>query len=239
MTGLHYIPSFIPNYTRRRLLGHTQNLLDSVRASLSPVESIHIPQPIRSQQHNLAEERTFRRVRVRDSLTGMLIKGEHFEEYGSREHSLTYFQRNINIPGFAQEVIGKLKNLHCISEVARQRGKAVQDLEWRLTVNEYKDFPADQVSVPFPWHTDIASNGDATAILTLQHEATLELAAHPDALAEFPTLPTEENPHAVLLEEGSCLTSSGLSRWRCLHRILATGPNPERRPRVTLVFGCK
>ncbi len=142
--------------------------------------------------------------------------------------------------------MSRLEAYDSVAEVARARNTSLDRLEWRLTVNEYAVFPSgaqgDRSSqvVVFPWHTDIASNGDLTCIITLQHMATIEFMKHADAPNElFGGLSTEAAPHALLLEEGSALFSWGPSRHHCLHRVVATEPNPEHKSRLTLVLGCR
>ena len=247
--------AFILPSKRLALLESTLSLLDAIRQrATSTGISAGIPQPVRSKEHNLAEQRSFVRVRLHDQ--DREISCDYFETYGSDGHSLAYFQRRQNLPSFVHGLIALLDGETAVAESARARQKPLSRLEWRLTVNEYRNFPAAPTPtpaqhpqsiaaavVPFPWHTDIESNGDVTVIIALQHAASLQFMGHPSTRAVHPNLalPTEATPHSVLIHEGGALISAGVSRWKCLHRVVATEPNPEHRSRITLVLasGCR
>lgn len=200
-----------------------------------------------TSRRSAAAERSFRRVAVPDADGGALLSAEHFEQYGSAAHSLTYFQRRANIPRFVLPLISELEaSAGAVRAAAAARGKALCELEWRLTLNYYARFPDASAAVPsdedeaapFPWHTDIASNGDVTAIFTLQQPATLQFRrlapAAGAALAGGPG-----GVYAMAMSEGSVLVSAGESRYDCAHRVVASEANPARRDRISLVLGCR
>ena len=63
-----------------------------------------------------------------------------------------------------------------------------ENLHWKLTLNDYKasteDALAEAGGALFPWHTDLAANGEITAISTLLAPAIMEFAPHADARRE-------------------------------------------------------
>merc|ERR1719488_42208 len=145
-----------------------------------------IPQPVRSQAHNLAKERTFVPLRVRDPAGDAVRRCEHFAEYGSRYHALTYFRGNENIPGAMDPILEALRELDVIRALSTDAdtGGDALGLHWKLTLNHYKprleddagEALAEAGGALFPWHTDLAANGEMTAIATLLAPAMLEFA---------------------------------------------------------------
>merc|ERR1711970_1455154 len=68
-----------------------------------------IPQPLEgriSRAHNLQRERTFVPLRVKDPVQGTERRCEHFAEYGSAAHALSYFRGNENIPSVCEPIGG-------------------------------------------------------------------------------------------------------------------------------------
>lgn len=80
----------------------------------------------------------------------------------------------------------------------------------------------------FPWHTDLAANGEITAIATLLAPATLEFAPH----ADHPGVPT-----TIDAMPGSLVLLSGEARWEWVHRALPH-PGAAGKERISLVLGC-
>merc|ERR1712144_199611 len=80
----------------------------------------------------------------------------------------------------------------------------------------------------FPWHTDLAANGEITAISTLLAPAIMEFAPHADA----PGAPTR-----IVAKPGTLVLLSGDARWKWVHRAM---PHPEAagKARISLVLGC-
>lgn len=97
------------------------------------------------------------------------------------------------------------------------------DLQWKMTLNHYcEQTNPDSTQTAFPWHTDIAANGDVTAITTLCSPGQIEFRHHDN----------EQDVSGIELSVGSLLLLTGPSRWNWLHRVLR---NPEER--ISLVFG--
>jgi hypothetical protein len=261
--------------TLDRLLGHTMRLQANISRCMAETAGagatpVTVPQPVRSSQHNLATERSFVRLRLPYGIQGgqdgqggapaSTLQCEHFAEYGSRGHALTYFQKNCSIPPFAvREIIEPvLSKLPRVVQVARDAGKCVEQLQWRMTLNCYQPTPpAGRDSGPgldvFPYHIDIAQNGEVTAIVTLGSPGVIQFAA-PSAFlearaaaaadtdvaataaaaaaataasAEAFALADELSPETVELPPGSMLVAADDARWRFVHRVVqATGPQP-------------
>ena len=84
-----------------------------------------------------------------------------------------------------------------------------ENLHWKLTLNDYKasteDALAEAGGALFPWHTDLAANGEITAISTLLAPAIMEFAPHADA----PGAPTR-----IVAKPGTLVLLSGDARWK-------------------------
>ena len=182
----------------RNVVTNTRNLIKEVsrRSSKNNSKGTHVPQPEEgrvSQDHNLKQERKYVPIRIVDPLTRKDLHCEHFHEYGSDSHSLTYFRGNQNIPHFAEPILSALREVDVIKSLATESKRVNVDhlgLEWKLTLNSYqaaeKDTSLDDTGgALFPWHTDIPANGEITAIATLLAPAILEFAPYPDAVGEF------------------------------------------------------
>jgi hypothetical protein len=210
--------------------------------------SASIPQPVRSQVHNLSAEREFVPLRVNDptrarSDGAALLRCEHFAKYGSRHHSLTYFRGNENIPGAMEPILTALRELDVVKSLSiagadNAAGGDALGLHWKITLNHYKSHQgagddrealAEAGGALFPWHTDLAANGEVTAIQTLLEPATLEFAPHADVAADTAT--------RVTAAPGSLVLLSGPARWKWVHRAM---PHPDAagKERISLVFGC-
>ena len=202
-----------------------------------------IPQPKEgriSKAHNLAMERKFVSLNVRDpAANGEFRKCEHFSEYGSKYHSLTYFRGNENLPRVLDPILAELRNLDVVKNLSKSTtgdGDAI-GLHWKLTLNDYKrreagdsDSLAEAGGALFPWHTDLAANGEITAIATLLAPAVLEFAPYSDlGAADWPT--------RIVAKPGSLVLLSGEARWKWVHRAV---PHPDAtdKARISLVLGC-
>lgn len=252
----------------------------------SDPKTVEVPQPIRSEAHNLAEERSFRRLQLpnrwippsnphappfgadadvgeqppraettpssnsgRRRRGGEVLNCEHFEGYGRADiHDLTYFQRNRNIPGYAQAVVLEIAQLPEVAAVAAAVADARDTLEWRMTLNAFTAVEsAVDPSVQggddealFPWHVDLPANGDVTAILTLGRAGRIQFARPHLTTPDAPhsdgnrqgeseggresdcdgTQPTVTEPLTIDLEPGSLLVASGAARWDFVHRVV-------------------
>lgn len=201
-----------------------------------------IPQPVRSEKHNLAAERHFLPLRVPDpSGGGVIRRGEFFQAYGSGHHALTYFRGNENIPSVMDPILAAMRELDVIKALQVPDADATSGdslgLHWKLTLNHYKSRSGDDATALaeaggalFPWHTDLAANGEITAISTLLAPAMLEFAPHAD-------LSATEIPTRITAMPGSLVLLSGPARWDWVHRAV---PHPDAvgKERISLVLGC-
>ena len=73
-----------------------------------------------SQDHNLKQERKYVPIRVVDPLTHKALHCEHFHEYGSSSHSLTYFRGNQNIPHAVEPILSALRDLDVIRSLSTE-----------------------------------------------------------------------------------------------------------------------
>jgi alkylated DNA repair dioxygenase AlkB len=217
--GLELFQGFVTQQFQRQLVGQIQRLLFNIAQASEGkchTQSAQIPKPVRSQFHNLAEERNFLRLKVDDEST-RILSCEHFPAYGSRWHSLTYFRGNENLPQLALPLVEQLAQLPVIQTLG-------ESLRWKMTLNYYQR-KTEQL---FPFHTDIASNGSISAILPLLASSIFELTPNAD--------PSPAQIQRLTLLPGSLLLLSGPARWDYLHRTLAHPDAPEER--LSLVFGC-
>merc|ERR1711939_598498 len=179
-----------------------------------------------SRAHNLQRERTFVPLRVKDPIQGTERRCEHFAEYGSAAHALSYFRGNENIPAVCEPILAALLKEEAVTSLGDQ-------LHWKLTLNDYKasteDALAEAGGALFPWHTDLAANGEITAIATLLAPALLEFAPHRD-------LTSADTPTRIEAMPGSLVLLSGSARWDWVHRAI---PHPDAagKERISLVLG--
>jgi len=172
----------------------------------------------------------------------------YFEKYGDEGHELIYFQGNHNLPAFAKALITTYGNLdHRARELLLEYNSGNQmtdkkELYWKMTLNYYtkKEIDGDEQWPGFPFHVDIASNGDITFILSLGAPAIMEFKAKENTT-------TPDNVHRVLLEPNSLVAIAGEARWNWMHRIVPTGNKFEHEgkafvrtnERKSVVFGCR
>jgi hypothetical protein len=189
-----------------------------------------IPQPLEgriSRAHNLQRERTFVPLRVKDPVDQTERRCEHFAEYGSAAHALSYFRGNENIPAVCDPILKALLKEDAVTSLGKH-------LHWKLTLNDYKasteDALAEAGGALFPWHTDLAANGEITAISTLLAPAIMEFAPHADLAAN-------EQPTRIVARPGTLVLLSGDARWKWVHRAM---PHPDAagKARISLVLGC-
>lgn len=101
-----------------------------------------------------------------------------------------------------------------------------KEIGWKMTLNHYpKGEEIQEATTAFPWHTDIASNGEVTAILTLLAQGTVEFLPHSKSDQEV----------GIDLFPGSLLLLTGPARWEWLHRVVRT----SAKERISLVFGAQ
>ncbi|KAK3277178.1 hypothetical protein CYMTET_14802 [Cymbomonas tetramitiformis] len=108
---------------------------------------------------------------------------------------------NRNIPKFIhEELISRITQLN---EVQMLASRAKRTLDWRFTLNVYKEKNSQQAG--FDWHKDIAANGEITSITTILGLADFEI--RPEDGTSFST-------SSFPLTPGSVVLLSGESRWR-------------------------
>ena len=173
----------------------------------------------------MQRERKFVPLRVKDPVDATERRCEHFAEYGSAAHALSYFRGNENIPAVCDPILKALLKEEAVTSLG-------ENLHWKLTLNDYKasteDALAEAGGALFPWHTDLAANGEITAISTLLAPAIMEFAPHADA----PGAPTR-----IEAKPGTLVLLSGDARWKWVHRAM---PHPDAagKARISLVLGC-
>merc|ERR1719407_18242 len=216
----------------------------TARGDVGGSRSANIPQPTRSQAHNLAAEREFVPLRVHDPALhegAAILRCEHFAEYGSRYHALSDFRGNANLPRVLDPILAALRELDVVRALGTAGGDGTDGdplgLHWKLTLNHYKpraaepsEALAEAGGALFPWHTDLAANGEMTMISTLLAPATLEFAPHADPAAG-------DVPTRITAAPGSLVLLSGPARWDWVHRAV---PHPDAagKERISLVLGC-
>lgn len=224
-----------------------------------PLEDTKVPQPkfVKSAAHNLASDERFVRLEVEDPsqanarTAGAPLNCEYFPEYGEDGHALAYFRNNPNIPLFVQNLLLP-RLVREVSPVAQlmQEKNSDELMNWKMTFNTYSLKPGTKTLAGFPFHTDLASNGNVTMIATLMNKATLQIVHkdHSDVNEELenngPSSSSSSSPSppsssdlvngahhpAVInltLEPGSLLVLSGESRWDWRHRVVPTKVDPQ------------
>ena len=110
---------------RKRVVNGARALIDAVNAAANgggESRSVDIPQPLEgriSRAHNLQRERTFVPLRVKDPVDQAERRCEHFAEYGSAAHALSYFRGNENIPAVCDPILKALLKEEAV-DVARR-----------------------------------------------------------------------------------------------------------------------
>jgi hypothetical protein len=219
--------------TAKGVVNGARALIDAVNAAAGgggEGRVADIPQPLEgriSRAHNLQRERKFVPLRVKDPVDQTERRCEHFAEYGSAAHALSYFRGNENIPAVCEPILAALLKEEAVTSLGDQ-------LHWKLTLNDYKasteDALAEAGGALFPWHTDLAANGEITAISTLLAPAIMEFAPHADLAAN-------EKPTRIVAKPGTLVLLSGDARWKWVHRAM---PHPDAagKARISLVLGC-
>ena len=224
--GLRFVKNFFSESERTQLIF----LLQDLRKNLN-IHSNRVPFTI-SKKHNLTSEEKYKNVILTDGK-----RGQFFPNYGEEGHELTYFIGNKNMPGFIKErVVSRLYDLDEIKALQQQKHSVptlgaglptAVGLDWNLTFNTYlRNNTASNLIAGFPFHIDIASNGEITLICSITSTATLELRKKGEQNAS----------HSISLTQGSLLLLSNEARWEWEHRLLKTENGDTR---FSLVFGCR
>lgn len=189
-----------------------------------------------SKNHNLPNREYYKVISMVDEESK--ISAQHFEKYGDEGHTLTYFIGNAQIPKFIRAgLIARIATVPIVQEWIKN--KTIEEkVSWNFTFNTYSltnQKGDDQMLAGFPFHKDIASNGEITAIYSM------------GAAAEFEIRNPEHHAQKVLfsLEDNSLVLLSGAARWHWEHRVLPSPLNTSSSlskgekaiHRISLVLG--
>lgn len=250
--GLRFIPNFLDTTGQQELLKQSLQLHSRILESAKNKPKTKA-QTYLSQQHNLKSEEYYKLLHLQNP-NDTRLACQHFEKYGEDGHKLTYFIGNNNIPPFVKDkLIASMEKLEEVLSVQSNKQKAAaaaqstqnlktQDpasLNWNFTFNAYSLANINaQVVAGFPFHIDVASNGQVTAIFTLISSAKLEMRKKG----------TIDPSHSIVLTPGSLFLLSGESRWNWEHRVVPKSiqegdqpielPDSEPISRMSLVLGC-
>ena len=239
--GLHFISDFIDKEAQRRLEASAYQLHHKITHSED--STLFAGKTHLSKYHNLSSSEYYRLVTFEEA--GAKINAQYFAHYGEDGHKLTYFIGSDNIPGFVKTgLAAPMEELTAVEALKTEKAfypSASQShpyvLQWNLTFNVYSPAKTTPHRVAgFPFHVDIKSNGDITAIYTLLSAATLEIRKKG----------TSETPHAFTLTPGSLLLLSQEARWDWEHRVTPTEIASSKLDdtltdsisRMSLVLGC-
>lgn len=217
VSGMRFIPNFLNPNDQSRMLDSSLLLHQKiVKAAEKELRRIYV-----SKEHNLIIEKSYQLLKIDGQFC------QHFGNYGENGHALTYFQNNSNIPPFVKELV--VDRMEELKEVKNLKSNRKSGLNWKFTFNTYKTID-DQVA-GFPFHKDIRSNGDITAIVTLYSSAELQMrkSAH------------EQPCVSLQLTPGSLFVLSGEARWDWEHRVLPQKIHAvpiNDLARISLVVGC-
>merc|ERR1712167_295347 len=78
-----------------------------------------------SRAHNLQRERTFVPLRVNDPINDTERRCEHFAEYGSAAHALSYFRGNENIPAVCNPILAALLKEEAVTSLGENRRRSI------------------------------------------------------------------------------------------------------------------
>lgn len=216
--GMRFIPNFLDKTNQNHILEKSLSLHERVNAAAQKeTRRIYV-----SKGHNLKIEKSYQFLKINNQFC------QYFGNYGENGHSLTYFQNNENIPPFVKEIV--IDRMSELKEVQLLRAKNQTELNWKFTFNAYKT--SQNHVAGFPFHKDISSNGEITAIITLIASAELQMKK-----------PEEQTPSLSLqLIPGSIFLLSEEARWDWEHRVLPqqlkTTPVGDLA-RLSLVVGCQ
>lgn len=161
-----------------------------------------------SKYHNLKSKEYYKAVHFEDQ-DGRKISCQYFQKYGEEGHQLSYFIGNNNIPRFIQtDLITRMLDIPEVRNL-KEADKGI----WNFTFNTYallENASKLATMAGFPYHKDIESNGEITAIYSLGEESTFEIRhpERPDQVTRFP------------LVDNSFILLSGPARWDYEHRVI-------------------
>lgn len=243
--GLKFIPNFVNNETQKTLLLESLSLQRAITENAKGKQSKKT-QTYLSKQHNLKSDEHYKLLHL-SYPKDLTLDCQHFEQYGEDGHQLTYFIGNQNIPSFIRsKLINEMEQLDEVKAVKEEKfqkasrdHKQMGELNWNFTFNIYgQQNENPNLVAGFPFHIDVASNGQVTAIFTLMSNATLEMRKKGET----------EASHSIQLTPGSLFLLSGESRWEWEHRVLPKNLQenndsedehcPHDISRISLVLGC-
>lgn len=256
--GLYKVNNFISEKEHDRYLVSLKDIHEQIDDFIK-----NSPKDLQiSQYHNLTSQESFQKVKVDQD--GKPIYVEVFEKYGEEGHMLVYC-KNSNIPPFISNELYDKFNQDLLKQIVLQNVKNPNSIDWRITLNYYtpiENGDSKQYS-GFPFHRDIASNGNLTAILSLGDygllhfkESSVEYEGFSPRKNNYETTSLlNENPQSndadqvktILVEPNSLIIMTGPSRWNYLHRVVPTGHEFEfenqiykrSHQRLSIVLGCK
>ncbi len=230
IAGMTVWPHFLPDLAQMQMQREAFKLHEAIQKQAQFAKKAQARTYL-SQQHNLPSKETYCLVSVLDE-RGKKVDAQHFERYGEEGHQLTYFIGNNNMPSFIRD--GLIVPMEKLREVESLMEKAEAPLVWNFTFNVYRPCKENpKLLAGFPFHKDVASNGEITAIFTLLSEAEIQMKHESET----------EPAYSGVLRPGSLFVLSGEARWDWLHRIV-----PKALPsktadmsiyRMSLVLGCR
>jgi hypothetical protein len=226
---------------------------------------VNKPKGIKSQYHNLTTQESYNSVPITLEQQET-ITCDVFEKYGEEGHMLVYSRnsKKNNLPYFVYHFINQyllqhaeiapiiMENLNDYNKKYVSEHSDHKVADWNFTLNFYEKPSEGKTYSGFPFHTDIASNGNMTVILTLESSALIEFKRavvphdgfHPKKDAQTQQQEVQEDDiKPVLLEPKSLVLITGESRWNYVHRIASNnafeyeGKVYQREPRVSYVHG--
>lgn len=149
ISGLHIYEDFLTKHQRVSIQERADVMCYDISKAITNKRII-------SRNHNLDSPEYYSPIKLFD---GKIIHAQHFSEYGSTHHQLTYFRGNDNIPSFVRELL-----IPNVIDLLKLR-----DVTWNLTLNRYVG------KIDFLFHKDIESNGESTAIYSPDSGAVFEI----------------------------------------------------------------
>lgn len=221
--GLIAYENFLPQKNYGALITEAFSLRDKIDRARSSALSY------RSLNHNIPGERHYKAVVIQDEFR--TLKCEDFHDYGDRNHTLTYFRDNHNVPLFiSTNLISPICKLPAITRLSAQGL-----LNWRFTFNTYASHPDDENTLAgFQFHKDIAVNGTITMIYSMGASTIFQIRDPQN----------HEDSEIIDLPSNSLLLLTGKSRWDYEHSVIPkkiTGSSLGLLTairRISLVLGC-
>lgn len=227
-------PNFVSQTAGWHLLQCCSMLMEHVRENagrMPPSMETAVYNP------NFADAKIYKSLEIRDPSDpapsqngGRRLSLQYFDHrYGSPLHDLAYFVTKQSIPRFAADLLPSIVADDAVGPWLTRQRLSVDSLLCKLTVNSYQPPGLSSAASPFfPWHVDIPSNGQLTAIVSLGEPAEMAMRG--------PPYDDDPSQHLRLRQEhGSLLVLADEARWRSQHRVDIA--RAASSPRFSLVFG--